>query len=196
MRSTHSSTMKKIVIVTLLCFATGLFGSFRELEDKFVRVEVSEDIIVSLPESFQKMTEDQMQRKFLSARPPLAAYTSPDQMADFGVNVSNPRWQASDLPILKDFYRSSLLELYDEVDFIEEGIHSVNNADMVFFEFTSLVNEDEDSVVPKPPVQQYTYVQYAIHENKALVFTFSCPTRRKNQWQPTAQKIMASVKMK
>nr|WKN39838.1 hypothetical protein K4G66_14170 [Tunicatimonas sp. TK19036] len=188
--------MKKIVIFLILSFTTELFSGFRSYEDKFVKVEVSEDISVSLPQSFQKMTEDQMQQKFLSARPPLAAYTSPDQVADFGVNVSNTRWQASDLPILKDFYRSSLLELYDEIDFVEEGIHTVNNAEMVYFEFTSVVKQDEDSIVPKPPVHQYTYVQYAIHKDKALVFTFSCPTRRKEQWQPTAQRIMTSVKMK
>lgn len=188
--------MKKTLIVLILSLATELFSGFRSYEDKFVKVEVSEDISVSLPQSFQTMTEDQMQRKFLSARPPLAAYTSPDQIADFGVNVSNTRWQTSDLPILKDFYRSSLLELYDEVSFIEEGIHSVNNAEMVFFEFTSIVKADENAAVPKPPVRQYTYVQYTIHEDQALVFTFSCPTRRKEQWQPTAQKIMASIKMK
>ncbi|MEQ9442092.1 MAG: hypothetical protein RIG62_23835 [Cyclobacteriaceae bacterium] len=186
----------KSILTLLLCIIFGLVSGFRTHEDKFVKVEVSEDISVSLPESFQAMTEDQMQRKFLSARPPLAAYTSPDQRADFGVNVSNTRWQVSDLPILKDFYRSSLLELYDEVSFIEEGIHSVNNAEMVFFEFTSIVKADENAAVPKPPVHQYTYVQYTIHEDQALVFTFSCPARQKNQWQPTAQKIMNSVKMK
>lgn len=187
--------MRNYFVITLLLTAFPLI-SFRGAEDKFIRVDISEEITVSLPESFQTMTEDQMQRKFLSARPPLAAYTSPDQMADFSVNVSNTRWQASDLPILKDFYRSSLLELYDQVNFLEEGIHPVNDDEMVFFEFTSVVNEDEDSVVPKPPVHQYTYVQYAIRDNQALVFTFSCPTRRQDQWQSTAQKIMSSVKMK
>ena len=187
--------MKHTLIIAISCLSI-LSTSFRIYEDKFIRVEVSEDISVSLPESFQAMTEEQMQRKFLSARPPLAAYTSPDQVADFGISAANTRWQANDLPILKDFYRSSLLELYDEVDFLEEGIRTVDGVEMAFFEFTSVVKEDENAVVPKSPVRTYTYAQYAIHQDKALVFTFSCPLRRQSQWQPTAQKVMTSVKLK
>lgn len=188
--------MKNVVAICFCLFLLGSISGFRTAEDKFVRIDISEEITVSLPESFQVMTEDQMQRKFLSARPPLAAYTSPDQVADFGISAANTRWQASDLPILKDFYRSSLLELYDEVDFLDEGIHTVNGSEMAFFEFTSVVKEDENAVVPKSPVRSYTYAQYAIHQDKALVFTFSCPLQRQSQWQPTAQKVMTSVKLK
>ena len=112
--------MKGVLILTLYYLGSLLTGDVHTTEDKFVRVEVSEEISVSLPESFQPMTEDLMQRKFLSARPPLAAYTSANQLADFTVGASNTRLQTTDLPILKDFYRSSLLELYDEVDFRRE----------------------------------------------------------------------------
>ncbi|MEM9671521.1 MAG: hypothetical protein ACFB15_29460 [Cyclobacteriaceae bacterium] len=187
--------MKYTLILLISCFST-LSTGFRVYEDKLVPVKVSDEIGVSLPESFQPMTEEQMQRKILSARPPLAAYTSPDQRADFSVSASNTRWQANDLPILKDFYRSSLMELYDDVDFLDEGIRTVDKVQAAFFEFTSVVKEDENAVVPKPPVHTYTFVQYTIHQGKTLVFTFSCPLRQQEQWQPTAQKVMNSVKLK
>lgn len=188
--------MKNLVILALYCATLLLLGAFRFIEDKFIRVDISEEISVNLPESFQPMTEDQMQQKFLSARPPLAAYTSPNQAADFSVSAANTRWRADDLPILKDFYRSSLLELYDEVDFIDEGIRSVDDKQVAFFEFTSVVKQNEDAIAPKPPVHRYTYAQYTIRQNKAIVFTFSCPRQRQSQWQPTAQKVMGSVKLK
>ena len=188
--------MKGVLILTLYYLGSLLTGDVHTTEDKFVRVEVSEEISVSLPESFQPMTEDLMQRKFLSARPPLAAYTSANQLADFTVGASNTRWQTTDLPILKDFYRSRLLELYDEVDFIDEGVRSVADVQVAYFEFTSVVKRDEDALTPKPPVHRYTYAQYTIHQDKALVFTFSCPRQRQSQWQSIAQKVMESVKLK
>ncbi len=188
--------MKGVLILTLYYLGSLLTSDFHTVEDKFIRVEISEKISVSLPESFQPMTEDQMRRKFLSARPPLAAYTSANQLADFTVGASNTRWQTTDLPILKDFYRSSLLELYDEVDFIDEGVRSVDDVQVAYFEFTSVVKSDEDALTPKPPVHRYTYAQYTIHQDKALVFTFSCPRQRQSQWQSIAQKVMESVKLK
>ncbi|WKN46145.1 hypothetical protein [Tunicatimonas pelagia] len=188
--------MKYVFVLIFGCSFVAAISSFRSVEDTFVRVDISEEISVSLPESFKVMTADQMQQKFLSARPPLAAYTSANQVADFSVSAANTRWRADDLPMLKDFYRSSLLELYDEVDFIEEGIREVDKTQVAFFEFTSVVKQDEDAITPKPPVHRYTYAQYTIRQNKALVFTFSCPRQRQSQWQPIAQKVMESVKLK
>ncbi len=188
--------MKNSVVLALYCSTLLLFSAFQITEDKFTRIDISEEISVSLPESFQPMTEDQMQQKFLSARPPLAAFTSPDQIADFSVSAANTRWRADDLPILKDFYRSSLLELYDEVDFLEEGIREINGTPVAYFEFTSVVKPDEDAITSKSPVHRYSYAQYTIRQNKAIVFTFSCPRQRQNQWQPIAQKVMESVKLK
>ncbi len=188
--------MKNALLLISCYFIIAIISGFRPTEDKFIRVDISEEISVSLPESFKVMTADQMQQKFLSARPPLAAYTSPNQLADFSVSAANTRWRADDLPMLKDFYRSSLLELYDEVDFLDEGIREVDNTQVAYFEFTSMIKQDEDAIVPKPPVHRYTYAQYTIRQNKAIVFTFSCPRQRQTQWQPTAQKVMKSVKLK
>ena len=188
--------MRQVLIVVMVYWLGVGVSSAQRGEDKLVKVEVSENITVNLPQSFQPMTEDQMLRKFESARPPVAAYTSADQRADFSVSTSATRWQSSDLPILKDFYRSSLLELYDEVDFLDEGLREVDGVQVAFFELTSLVKEDENAVVPKPPVQMYTFIQYTIHNEKTLIFTFSSPLRQQSQWQPIAQEIMSSVKLK
>ena len=134
----------------------------------------------------------------MAARRPLAAYTDPNQQIAFGLNVSNTRWQPGDLAMLKDFYRASLLELYDEVEFITESVEEINKREFAVFEFVSVVRPDENetSFINQKPIRQYTYVQYTIHKKKTWVFDFSVPAQAQTEWQETAQKMMSSVRMK
>ena len=174
--------------------ATGLMPASNGL----VRTTVYEGISIGLPKSFRPMSEALLQETYVSARRPLAAYTDPNQQVRFGLNVSNTRWQAGDLAMLKDFYRASLLELYDEVTFINESIEEVNQRSFAKFEFVSIVRPDENetSFVQQKPVRQYTYVQYTIHEGKTWVFDFSVPAQAQAEWQETAREMMDSVRMK
>lgn len=163
-----------------------------------VRTEIYEGISVELPQSFRPMSEALLQEKYLAARRPLAAYTDPNRQVAFGLNVSNTRWQAGDLAMLKDFFRASLLELYDEVNFIKEEIEEIDGQSFAVFEFVSVVRpgEDEMSVINQKPIRQYTYIQYTIHDQKTWIFDFSVPARAQDEWQETAQEMMSSVRMK
>ncbi len=100
--------------------------------------------------------------------------------------------------MLKDFYRASLLELYDEVKFLTEAVEEVNGQPFAVFEFVSVVRpaEDETSFTNQKPIKRYTYVQYTIHHEKTWVFDFSVPARDQTTWQPVAQHLMGSVRMK
>lgn len=180
-------------IIGLLVVATGFIGA-----DDLVRTEVYEGIRVGLPKSFRPMSEALLQEKYVAARRPLAAYTDPNQQVTFGLNVSNTRWQAGDLAILKDFYRASLLELYDEVNFLHESVEEINGQSFAAFEFISIVRpeENETTFINQKPIRQYTYVQYTIYNGKTWVFDFSVPAQAQATWQETAQKMMASVRMK
>lgn len=45
-------------------------------------------------------------------------------------------------------------------------------------------------------VYRYTYIQYFVEKDKALVFSFNCPKELKEEWQPTVQAMMKTVKVK
>ena len=181
-----------------ICLVAVIISSFALATGDLVRTTIYEGISVSLPKSFRPMSEALLREKYVSARRPLAAYTGPNQQVAFGLNVSNTRWQAGDLAMLKDFYRASVLELYDEVDFITESLEEINGREFAVFEFVSVVRPDENetSFINQKPIRQYTYVQYTIHHAKTWVFDFSVPARAQNEWQDTASKMMNSVRMK
>ena len=186
--------MKKTVFALVL---TAILSAWILPARDFVRTEIYEGISVDLPKSFQPMTEAQLQEKYLAARRPLAAYTDPNQQVAFGLNVSNTRWQPGDLPMLKDFYRASLLELYDEVKFLTETVQEVNGQPFAVFEFVSVVRPDEEetSFTNQKPIRRYTYVQYTVHQQKTWVFDFSVPAQDQSTWQPVARHLMESVRM-
>lgn len=161
----------------------------------YVKTEVAEGITLKLPVSFVAMTESVLSQKYLSARGPIAAYTSQDQQTDLTVNTSNARWQANDLPMLQNFYRSNISALYDEVDFLKEGIEEINGKDFAVFEFISLVLPEENTLSMQKPVRKYTYIAYTIHNGKTYVFNFTAPAQQQKQWQETAIIIINSIKL-
>jgi len=180
------------VAVTLFLLLSG----FQSINGDLVKKQVTEKIQLLVPADFQPMSQEMMDRRYLTARKPIAAYTNEREMVDLTVSTSNTRWQASDLPILKDFYKASLLELYDEVDFIKEEIEEINEKSFVVFEFTSLVKPDENSLTARTPVRRFTRIQYTVNGGQTLVFNFSCPQALQPKWEETARQVMQSVQIK
>lgn len=185
-------TIRPLIYLSL---ALLLLCSFQGPANDLVKTKVTENIELGIPKTFQPMTEELMNQRYLTARKPIAAYTNDRQTVDFTVSTSNTRWQPSDLPILKDFYKASLLELYDEVDFSREEVEEINGKNFVVFEFSSIVRPDENALTPQQPIRKYTRIQYTVHGGKTLVFNFSCPQSQQQQWESTAAEMMQSIKI-
>jgi hypothetical protein len=163
---------------------------------KLVKTKLSDGITVSLPPNFYPMTPDDIAQRFPSVRAPLGAYTNQDRVVDFSANISATQWPDADLEVARQFFKAGLMNLYDKVDIIEEGIHVVGKKKYIFFEFESYVKGSKRQLGNEDPVLKYTYIQYLVQPKKTLVFTFSCPKEQREDWQETARLIMKSVKVK
>ena len=179
-----------VVLAALLC-------SFSGLLEKFVKIEIGSGISLKLPESFQPMPEAEIARKYISTRKPVAVFMSADRQADFGINISITQWNPSDLPIMKDFYKATIVELHSNVEFIREEIVNVNGKDFALLEFTSLVKDEDNTLgTTRPPVQKYNFIQYTIFDKKTFVYNFNCPANQQARFRDTAREIMNSIEMK
>ena len=172
-----------------------MLSAFQATEE-FIKTEIYEGVTVKLPNSFHPMSEMALRRSYQSARPPLAAYTGEDEQVIFGMNTSNTQWQVKDLQMLQNFYRSSILELYDEVKFMQDSLVTVQGQPFAIFEFIGTVRGEEGALTSQAPLRNYVYVQYTIDKEKTYVFDFTCPARQQSQWQETAHIIMGSVTLK
>lgn len=163
---------------------------------KLTKTKIGKSITVSLPDIFILMTQSEVHSKYVSAREPLASYSDETRNVDFSVNVAFSKWNASDLELMKSFYKSNIMGLYDEVHFIQEKIEEINGRSFAVFEFISTIRTESDVPGSANSIGRYTYIQYTIINGKTVLFNFSCPTRLKDKWAPIAEEIMNSVKVK
>jgi len=185
LRSILASLILPVVMLSLPAFN----------DIKFVKTKVGENITLLLPREFSPMTEVEVPDRYLSYRSAMALYSSPDRQIDFSVNRSYTRWRSSDLELMQEFYRSTIMNLYNEVEFITDEIRTINGRQFVVFEFISTVRSEESAFRQKV-IRKYTYVQYTIYDMNPLVFNFTAPAHYKNDWQDPAEKIMESIKIK
>ncbi len=163
---------------------------------KLTKTKVADGISVALPRGLSVMTPEDIVQRYPSVRAPLAAYTDVNRTADFSVNVSATQWPDENLEIAKKFFKAGITNLYDRVDFISEGVQTIHKRKYIFFEFESRVNGNKMKMGEQSPMYRYTYIQYLIEKDRALVFSFNCPKDLRQEWQPTVHAMMKSVTVK
>ncbi len=182
--------MIRVLFLFILVFG---LTSFQKI--KYVKTKVNESITLSLPEEFTPMQEAELNRKYVSSKPPVAVYTDFSKTVDLGINIAYSRWNQEDLDIMKSFYKSNIMGLYDEVQFIDEKVEEINGREFVVFEFLSKVNDTEGTTINNSSISKYIRIQYTIVKSKTVLFNFSCPAVMKDKWAPVAQEILESVKI-
>ena len=180
----------KLLLITFLFEFVGLQNV------NFVTVKITDYIKVSLPEEFLPMTFDDLVVKYPSPKKPTAMYTNPDRLVDFGLNETSNNWPANDLELLKNLYRSSILNLYDTVFFIQQVVQKINKREFIVLEFVSGLEGKSIRGKLAPLIGTYSYIQYIVYNEKILVFNFSCPAFFKKEWEQSAKMIMNSIKIK
>ncbi len=184
--TTNSTRYIYLFVLTTVCF--NIFG-----QGSLDRKKITDDITIRIPSDFISMVESERNRKFVSAKEPIALFTNADRTVDLGINETSSLWNDGDLAILKDFYKANILNLYTEVAFLQEEILTIGDRSFIAFEFNSKVVDDRGL---GRPIAKYTYILYTIKEGRVLLFNFSAPFRYRQTWQPVAQEIMNSIRIK
>lgn len=147
-------------------------------------VKLTEGARIKLPIDFTPMTDDDLALKYPSTKKPLAMYTSADRNADFGLNSSKMVWPENDLKILQKIYKSTILEMYNKVQFLREEITTIDGQQFIAFEFTSEVEN----------FKKYSYVLYKLVKGKVFIFNFTCSQKVQDRWQPQLPGMVNSIK--
>ena len=163
---------------------------------RLVKTKIADGITVSLPEAMFPMTPDDIAQRFPSVRAPLGAFTDHDREVDFSVNISATNWPDGNVEMAQKFFKAGLYNLYDRLDLIGEGTQLLRKKNFIFFEFDSRISGDRRKQGYQDPILKYTFIQYLVEKDRTLVFTFTCPKDRKEDWQEAARGIMKSVRVR
>lgn len=179
----------------ILSFLTYLL-LFINPNQELIKIEVAEDIFMSVPSDFRPMTDDEIVSKYYSNKKPFVLLTNRDVTIDLGINKSSTKWDAKDINMMVEFQKASIFSLYDKVEILSEGSKTINDKEFVYLEFESIIDADTESIKSQIPIAKYTYLQYVIIKGQTYVFNFTSPIRLKAQWQDSVVKIMESVTFK
>ncbi|MDV3308566.1 MAG: hypothetical protein LOY03_07090 [Cyclobacteriaceae bacterium] len=180
------------VIALLIAISTLL--SFDE--PKLKRTRVSDDISILVPVGWRPMDELDFSQRYPSVRAPIAAFTDQDRLVDVSVNVSATQWPDANVALASQFFKASILNTFDRVSMISEGIREIRGKSFIYFEFESTVRGNPRELGQEAPIMGYSYIQYLVQPGRTLVFSFHCPRRMKDAWQETALKIMENIRVK
>jgi hypothetical protein len=182
------------MVFRLFLLISPIFLSFDN--PKLVKTKVADGITVSIPKGWRPMDGLDFTERYPSVRAPLAAFTNEERMVDFSVNISATQWPDTNVEIARQFFKSSLMNMFDRVEILHEGVNDLHGKKFIYFEFESRVNGNRSEQGQTDPVMRYSYLQYLVEAKRTLVFSFNCPRREREQWQPTANAIMKSIRVK
>ena len=164
-------------------------------EGKWTKTKIGENITLKLPPDFYEMTPSDQAQRYPSVRQPLGAWTNDQRLVDLSVKISATQWRYSDTPMAREFFKASLLNLYDQVEFQQDQIEEINGKNFIVFEFNSRI-EGDPSLENSRAIRKYNYVMYLIQGGQTYVFTLQAPQRYQAEWQEVANTFMHSVKVR
>ena len=180
--------MSKISAVVFFLFVVSV-----SMAQELKKVKVDDGSIrFKVPSSFVEMTPEDMVLRNPSIRNPIAAFSSQDRISEINIKISATEWRRSDQEIASSFFKSSILNLFDRVNMIEEGMKEIDGKKFMAFEFDSYLLSGEGGAAER----KYNYVLYYIGVGRTLVFSFRCPNDQKEMYQPMMDPIFASLKIK
>lgn len=188
MQKIKSVVPLSMILVALLCISADT--------PKLIKVKVNDEVSVLVPKDWMAMSDQDIVQRYPSVRAPLLAYTNFEREADFSVNISATQWPDDNVELAQKFFKAGLVNIFDRVEMIDEGISQISGRKFIFFEFESRMNGSRQQEEFRESIVRYTYIQYYIRPGNALVFSFSCPRRLRETWQETARQMMKGVKVK
>jgi len=164
-------------------------------QESYTRQKITPYISMKISDYFKIMPPQQLLDSYASSRIPIAMFTTLDGNADLGINRTATQWGPNDIDILLDFYKASIVNLYSQIDFIQNKIIKVNERQFVVFEFVGEITE-ESLLGGVNSIKKYNYIQYAPYRDKVLLFNFNCAANDQQKWQSIANEMMSSIRLK
>jgi hypothetical protein len=161
-----------------------------------VKTKVTDAITVLLPKNFHRMDDTDLVGRYPSVRQPIAAYTNDDHSVDFSINISASQWPDLNLDLASEFFQASIENMFDNVNMLDHGIDTIYGRKFIYFEFEYKIAGNSKVRGQEEPILNYTYIEYLVTRESALVVSFHCPRHLRPEWQETARKIMKSIHIK
>jgi hypothetical protein len=149
-----------------------------------------------IPQELLPVPLPDQNQKVATGRKTIAAYHSTESDVVLAVNTNSFKWEASELDVLRSFYRASHRNLYDEIQYLNDTIKEIKGRSYLVFEFVGKIIDEENALRGSKIVTNYNYIQYTPYGEYILLFSFLSPNRKANYWRHVVKEIMENINLK
>ena len=179
----NTNFFKRSAFAFLLIVVLAFTGAGIEFETKSL---LGNKIMLKIPKGFNIMSEEMAVLKYPADRRPTLIYTNESGGINVALNLTSNKAIQAQMPAYKDNFVKAFKNLYPSAEWKQTGVKEVNGRKVGFIEF----------ITPAVDTKIYNLIFFTDLNGQLLLCTFNCTEKNIGQWQPAAQEIMASLKLK
>jgi hypothetical protein len=169
---------------TLLIIISTLFAfSFIDLEK---RTLVDNRVEILVPKDFKEMSQDLINIKYPGKNRPKLILTDDGGTTNLAFSLLENPADSTLIEVYKDAIKTSYKNKFPTATWIAEGVTRVNGKKVGFLK---LIADAQDQRI-------FNYLFFTDSEGKLLLGTFNCVEKNMKTWQPMAEQIISSLKVK
>jgi hypothetical protein len=154
-----------------------------ELEKRSI---LSDRIEILLPKNFTVMSEEMAKIKYPSERRPTLIYTNDETTVNIAFSHLTTKIKDSEITEFKATTKSNLDKAYSNANFLKDTIITNNNKNIGVLEL----------ITPALDTKVYNLMFFMELDGKLLLGSINCTEALMKEWQPIAQEILQSIKIK
>ena len=140
---------------------------------------------VSIPKSFDVMSEELLKMKYPSDNRPTTAYTNEDGTVNVAFNYTQERTTSEDMSALVKVFEDSFESHYPSAHWYRSGLEVINGRDVGVLEL----------ITPAADTEIYNLLWFTDLDGRLMVMSFNCTVEELDNWRETANSIMGSFKL-
>ncbi|QEC68898.1 hypothetical protein FRZ67_16865 [Panacibacter ginsenosidivorans] len=140
----------------------------------------------SITDNLSAISDETWKIKYHTLPKPAVAFSDENAEINLLVDITNQPASEDQLSSYKDFRIQNLKNTRSDVTFLSDGIKDVNGKKVGYIKFTSQAVDQKI----------FNYYFFTVANGKILFFTFNCIEKLQKTWEPNADKILESIKVK
>ena len=166
-----------LLILPILGFSQGKLKSISLFEGK---------VELMVPKKMAEMSDEMWALKYRSRERPAMVLTDDDGEVNLLASQTQQPAREDQMTAFLDFQMDQLKKQRSDLAMLDHGVKSVNGKNVGFFKFLSTAVDQK----------VFNYYFFIIVDGKVVLFTFNCIDKLRNDWEDTADQIVASLKVK
>jgi len=147
---------------------------------------LDDKVELKIPADFDIMSEEMMKLKYPSERRPSIVYTNEAASINVALNLTENRASQEAIEPYLDNLLQTFKNMYPSAEWTGSGIEVIDGRKVGYMKL----------ITPAIDTEIYNCIFFTDLDGKLLLCTFNCVRDSKEEWQPIADEIMQSLKVK